>query len=233
MSERKPYIIVIEGLDGSGKETTKLTLEKLLKDKNYSVLTASFPMYERWHSFLVKWFLKGKFGKSPYSIPPKLACLFYTVDRFFGYHFYLKKFIELQEDLTGGFHFIIFDRYSTSNMLYQAARGKNYYDKLKIVDFINWIEHKLLKLPKPNKVFFLKNSAIESREAMKNREQLDILEQDLVYQKNVDSFSDVLIYYQNWFPIATRNYVEPYERYTPEQIAQTIFEHIEDWAKRF
>lgn len=217
MGKKTPYIFVIEGLDGSGKETTTKKLYDILTEDGYKVLTVSFPMYDKWHSFLVRWFLKGKLGKSPYSVPPRIASLFYSFDRIIGYYTKVKSIIK-------NYDFVIFDRYSTSNMLYQGAKGKTYEDKISISNFIEFIEHKLFRIPKPNRVIVLISDSKSSREAMSNRKELDINERDINYQGEVEQFLHKLILLKNWDPIATRKFNSSNEWYPPEIIANSIYD---------
>ena len=55
-------IIVIEGTDGSGKQTQTQKLYDFLKSHNYNVKRQSFPNYESESSILVKKYLNGDFG---------------------------------------------------------------------------------------------------------------------------------------------------------------------------
>lgn len=55
----KGKLIVLEGIDGSGKETQSNLLEKKLKEKGREVMHISFPDYESPSSALVKCTLKG------------------------------------------------------------------------------------------------------------------------------------------------------------------------------
>jgi dTMP kinase len=225
---KKPYVIGIEGLDGTGKETSTKGLKTLLESKGYKVKMVSFPMYHKWHAFLVSYFLKGKFGNSPYSVSPRIASLFYAIDRFFGYHFGIKQGIKAEAEATGHpYNFLIFDRYSTSNMLYQGAKGKTIKKGLRIAKFVDFVEHTLFRLPRPNKVFSLISSAEQSRDGMKNREALDILEKDLDYQRKVRKFMNTLIMEYKWFPVATRKDEAPYEWYPVEDIAEVMYSFID------
>ena len=74
-------IIVIEGLDGSGKATqTDLLYKKLLSEgKNVKKLT--FPCYDSDSSALVKMYLSGELGDDPNLVNPYTASAFYAVDR--------------------------------------------------------------------------------------------------------------------------------------------------------
>jgi dTMP kinase len=229
----KPYIIVIEGLDGAGKETTTKALVAKLISRGYKVKTAAYPVYDKWHSFLVRYFLKGKFGKSPYSVPPRIASLFYSIDRFFHYHLTLGRQIREEEEATGQpYDFLILDRWTTASMLYQGAKEETRYHRISIAKYVEFVEYTLMRLPRPNKIFVLATTAEQSQDAMKNRQVLDINEKDLEYQQAVRRFLNELIAYYSWFPVATRNYEPPYEWYPVDDITEVIYGFIDHWSLR-
>lgn len=59
-------LIVIDGLDGSGKATqTELLKQYLEKEKQYKVYKISFPDYESDSSAPVKMYLNGELGSDP------------------------------------------------------------------------------------------------------------------------------------------------------------------------
>ena len=100
-------IIVIEGLDGSGKATqTKLLFEKL-QSRGANVRRLEFPNYDSPSSALVKMYLGGEFGSKPEDVNAYAASAFYAVDRIAGY---LKDW---KRDYQGGAVFLS-DRYATS-----------------------------------------------------------------------------------------------------------------------
>ena len=144
----KGKLIVLEGIDGSGKETQSNLLEKKLKEKGREVMHISFPDYESPSSALVKMYLKGDFGKNPEDVNPYAASLFYAVDRFASYRMKWKYFYE-----KGGI--VIADRYTTSNMVHQMTK---YEDEVKRKDFLSWLEkteYGELELPRPDLVILL------------------------------------------------------------------------------
>ena len=63
-------LIVIDGLDGSGKATqTKLAKDEL-QSLGYNVVSVSFPKYESDSSFAVKMYLQGQLGHDPNKLNP-------------------------------------------------------------------------------------------------------------------------------------------------------------------
>ena len=75
-------LIVIEGLDGSGKATQSKLLYQALMDKGIKTEKVSFPDYESQSSALVKMYLAGQFGQKPGDVNAYAASAFFTVDRF-------------------------------------------------------------------------------------------------------------------------------------------------------
>lgn len=73
--ENKGKIIVIEGLDGSGKNTqAKLLTEKLSEEFNIKRL--SYPDYDSNSSALVKMYLGGELGDDPMAVNAYAASSF-------------------------------------------------------------------------------------------------------------------------------------------------------------
>ena len=82
--ENKGKIIVIEGLDGSGKNTqAKLLTEKL--SEKFNIKRLSYPDYDSNSSALVKMYLGGELGDDPMAVNAYAASSFYAVDRIASY----------------------------------------------------------------------------------------------------------------------------------------------------
>lgn len=189
----KGTLIVLEGIDGSGKETQASLLEKKLKEKGREVMHISFPDYESPSSALVKMYLKGDFGKNPEDVTPYAASLFYAVDRFASYRMKWKDFYQ-----RGGI--IIADRYTTSNMVHQMTK---YEDKKERKDFLSWLEkteYEELELPVPDLVILLDIPLAVSENLVKERARqggsMDIHEQHLDYlRKCHDAYQELVSLY--------------------------------------
>ena len=85
-------LFVIEGTDGSGKQTQLEKLSERLRKNNIQFKTVSFPNYESPSSSLVKMYLSGEFGDDPKDVNSYVASTFYAVDRFATYKKDLEKF---------------------------------------------------------------------------------------------------------------------------------------------
>lgn len=189
----KGTLIVLEGIDGSGKETQATLLEEKLKGQGRRVMHVSFPDYESPSSSLVKMYLHGDFGSSPNDVNPYAASLFYAVDRFASYRMKWKSFYE-----NGGI--VIADRYTTSNMVHQMTK---YEDREKRKEFLRWLEkteYEELELPRPDLVILLDIPLAISEALVKERAakggSMDIHEQHLEYlRKCHDAYQELLALY--------------------------------------
>lgn len=139
-------LIVIEGLDGSGKGTQA----KLLYDYALSrgrARQVTFPDYDSPSSSLVKMYLKGDFGKEAGDVNAYAASAFYAVDRFASYR------MKWKDDYASGVP-IISDRYVTSNIVYQLSK----LPKTEWKAFVSWLEdleYEKFGLPRPDRVIYL------------------------------------------------------------------------------
>ena len=75
-------LIVLEGLDGSGKSTQLALLRDWFEQQGNTPVTIKLPDYEDNSSMLVREYLAGRFGKEPGDVNAYAASLFYAVDRY-------------------------------------------------------------------------------------------------------------------------------------------------------
>ncbi|MBR3282037.1 MAG: thymidylate kinase [Ruminococcus sp.] len=173
-------LIVIEGLDGSGKNTQAQKLLELLESRGEKVMKVSFPNYDSDSSALIKMYLAGEFGKKADSVNPYAASSFYAVDRYASYKTFWGSFYE-----EGGI--VIADRYTTSNAIHQCSK----LPESKWNDFLEWLfeyEYRYLGIPEPDSVIYLRVDPDVSQELMRKRydndeNKKDIHERDVEYLK--------------------------------------------------
>lgn len=150
MEEKKGKLIVIEGLDGSGKTVQWKMLGQHLKDKGYSIKFVDFPQYSSASAGLINNYLRDIYGPAD-SVSPYAASLFYALDRF---DLAFNQRGNMNEWLNEG-KIVLANRYVASNGGHQG--GKISDDKELIV-FLNWLfdtEYKILGVPKPDINVFL------------------------------------------------------------------------------
>ena len=80
----KGRLLVIEGLDGSGKATQAGLLAAALAADGLPVRQVSFPNYASDSSALVRMYLSGQFGSKPDDVNAYAASTFFAVDRYAG-----------------------------------------------------------------------------------------------------------------------------------------------------
>lgn len=157
-------LIVIDGLDCSGKETQSKILLKRLLSNGKNAKRISFPVYDSWSSSLVRGYLSEKLGNDITKLSPYAIASFYACDRYINYITEWKSFYEQEDSI------IIADRYIQSNMLYQSLVFENESDILKFCDWVHDYERNLLKLPKSDVTIFLSVKPETSQRLMKERD---------------------------------------------------------------
>ena len=167
----KGKLIVIEGLDGSGKATQAKRLAAALQQRGERVRELSFPNYDSDSSALVKMYLSGAFGTQPGDVNAYAASSFYAVDRYAG----------MKQD-WGGFYdaggILIADRYTTSNAVHQCCKlPREFWDR-----YLDWLfdyEYRLLGLPTPDLVVYLRLGIETSQRLMSERYHGDEKKKDI------------------------------------------------------
>ena len=141
-------LIVIEGLDGSGKSTQTPLLERELKEQGRNVMVISFPDYGSESSALVRMYLSGAFGEHPDDVGAYAASSFYAVDRYASYMTGWRDFYQRPDSV------VLATRYTSSNEIHQLAKlPRDDWDA-----FIRWTEDyefEKLKIPRPDAVLYL------------------------------------------------------------------------------
>lgn len=170
----KGKLIVIEGLDGSGKSTQIELLKSKLSGNNIHQI--KLPDYDSPSCTLVKMYLGGEFGKNPDDVNAYAASAFYAVDRFANYKTKWKDFYDNGD-------IIISDRYTTSNAYHQATK----IPEEKRKEFFKWLEdfeYNLIAIPKPDIVIYLDMPVEISQRMMTARYSGDEQKKD-IHESNV------------------------------------------------
>ena len=182
----KGKLIVIEGIDGSGKNTQTTAITKHLSEMGKEAEKLHFPLYtETFFGREVGKYLNGEFGGLK-SIHPKLAAMLYAGDRF-------EKREYIVEKLSCG-TYIICDRYVLSNLAHHSAKLPQ-NEQLSFDQWVEELEHRVYKLPKPDLTIFLdmpphiaKEFVLKKKTRAYTEKKMDLHEENreylnLVYQK--------------------------------------------------
>lgn len=143
-------IIVIEGIEGSGKETQSNLLVDALNKLGIKSIEFSFPMYETPTGKIFKDCIlnnNSSFPEGYDGLEPELVCLYTAADRKYN----IKKIEKyLKED-----YIVVINRYTSSNMAIQGSKYNDSEDRFYMYQWIDKLEYWLLKLPKPDYTILL------------------------------------------------------------------------------
>ncbi|MBQ6885195.1 MAG: deoxynucleoside kinase [Clostridia bacterium] len=209
-------LIVIEGLDGSGKSTQLELLPKNLLKNGINCKSVSFPDYDSNSSALVKMYLGGEFGSKPDDVNAYAASLFYAVDRFASYKTIWGEYYNQNGVIVSG-------RYTTSNAVHQTSK----MDEKHWEGFLDWLydlEYNKVGIPKPDKVIFLDMPVEVSQKLLSGRYKgdegkKDIHESDTAYLDKCRKAAMFTAQYSNWTIIPCAKDGEPR---TIEDIANDV-----------
>jgi dTMP kinase len=192
-------LIVLDGTDGSGKDTQTDLLLKAAQKRGLSAAIIRFPSHGETFSGRVirDEYLTGKLGDLA-DCHPKLVCYLYAVDRF-------EQQAALNK-LLSSHDLVIATRYVISNIAYQAAR----IPEADRMDFRQWAEtldYDVMKNPKEDAVVFLSlpvdlaTQLIEKRNAGKQVAR-DLHDENKSYQRDVLSeYQTLCSSHDHWYQV--------------------------------
>ena len=195
----KGKLIVLEGIDGSGKSAQYRRLCQRLENDKIAYNHIVFPRYDKDSSALIRLYLGGAFGTHPSDVNAYTASTFYAVDRFASYRDDWGRIYE-----EGGL--ILSDRYTTSNAVHQGSKLPD----AELPAFFSWLadlEYNKMGLPEPDLVLYLDVDLETSRRRMRRREQknhthADIHEMDSDYLARCLHTADMACEHYGWTRIA-------------------------------
>lgn len=183
---KKGRLLIVDGIDGSGKATQAGLLAKHLKKDGVRFKTIDFPRYyENFFGGMIGEYLSGEYGDFT-KADPRLASVLYAADRF-------ESSKNIKKWLDEGY-VVIADRYVSANQIHQGGKIK---DKKKRKEFMEWLEkmeHQVFGIPKPDIVIYLdvpfevskmwlqKKVAQRSKKYLKGRK--DVAEENLRHLKD-------------------------------------------------
>lgn len=169
-------LLVLEGLDGSGKSTQTERLKEAFLRAGKPLRQIKLPDYEHPSSALVKQYLAGEFGSDPTAVNAYATSSFYAVDRVASF------LLDWKSDYDSG-TLVLADRYTTSNPIYQMTK----LPREQWEEYLAWVkdyEYGKLGLPEPDLVIFLDMPVEVSQKMMTGRYEGDEGKKD-VHEKNV------------------------------------------------
>ncbi len=184
-------LIVLEGVDGTGKTTQFERLTAHLRDSGHAVRALTYPDYADESSTLVRMYLSGAFGTDPDAVNPYAAGTFYACDRYASYTRYWKA------DYAAG-TLCLACRYATSNAVHQGAKlpaeqREAYYA------WLSDLEYAKMGIPAPDRVILLDLPVETALENIRARnEGRDIHEADSEYLAHAVESAHMAAAYYGW-----------------------------------
>lgn len=171
-------LIVLEGIDGSGKSAHYRRLCARMENDGIEYNHIVFPRYDKESSALIRMYLNGEFGTNPRDVNAYTASTFFAVDRFASFK---SDWGEIYEN--GGL--ILSDRYTTSNAVHQGSKLSDE----ELPAYFEWLydlEYDKMGLPKPDLVIYLDVDIETALKRMQHRQDstnttADIHEKDIAY----------------------------------------------------
>ncbi len=144
---KKGKLVVIDGVDGSGKATQIDLLIKHLKKDGRKVRVIDFPEY---YSNFFGAFVGHCLSEQYYNfvkIHPKIASVLYAADRF-------ESKDKIKKWLSAG-NIVIANRYASANQIHQGGKISNTQKRESFLKWLAEMEYKVFKIPKPDTIFYL------------------------------------------------------------------------------
>ncbi len=158
---RPAPILVVEGIDGSGKGTQSKLVNDALTKQGHRCSFFSFPRYEKtFFGQRIGDFLNGEFGTLD-ELNPFLVSLLYSGDRFES----REVILQAQEESE----LVILDRYVPSNIAHQSSKLTG-DQRTQLIEWIEHIEYKIFAVPKPTHVILLDTPVETSQDLIARKE---------------------------------------------------------------
>lgn len=135
MKKTKGNLIVIEGIDGTGKATQANLLLARLAREGFAAEKISFPQYGNPSAYSVEKYLRGEYGPSE-TVSPRRASTFYAHDR----HDAMPRIKQLLNEGV----VLVADRYVLANAGHQGGKISDPAERRKFLDWLYEYEHEIL-----------------------------------------------------------------------------------------
>jgi len=224
MARKSGILIVLAGIDGSGKATqTELLLARLRKE-GCEAEGISFPRYEStFFGREVARYLRGEFGDAG-SVSPELAPMLYAADR------WESKPI-LERWLAAG-RVVIANRYVSANKAHQGGKIADAAARKRFFEWVDRLEHEIFGLPRPDLSVLLHLPHTMAQELVDRKgarsytgnRKRDIHEQDLAHLEKAEAtYLEIASMEPNWATVAC---TDKGKLLSPENISEKLWERV-------
>lgn len=167
------FLIATEGIDGAGKRTLCSFMKKFLESQEYEVIQFEYPDYSSIWGKIIEEYLHNKIELN-------------INEQFFTYFIDILKDQEKICNLLKKDKIVITDRYFSSTLAFQCAKGFNFQNALSIIKTMNVIE--------PDLTLFIQiPPKLALQRKFKQKNSLDRHEKDLELLENVDNIYEKML----------------------------------------
>ena len=171
--EKKGFLIAIEGIDGAGKRTLSSAMRAFLESEKFEIVNFAYPDYTSKWGKIIDDFLHNKIELN-------------TNEQFFVYFIDLLNDQNKINNLLDSGKIVITDRYFSSTVAFQCAKGFNYQKALAIMKTMDVIE--------PDLTLFVQiPSDLAAIRKFEQKKSLDRHESDMKLLQDVDAIYENML----------------------------------------
>ena len=230
MVEQEGKLIVLDGIDGTGKGTQITFLAERLRREGSRVEIVDFPQYGSKPAGLVEMYLNGEFGTVE-EVGPFVASVFFAIDRY-------AKSRQIKEWLGDGV-IVLSNRYVAANLGHQGGKIKDTGERQKYWEWAFEFEHELLGIPRPDKNFILHSTPEIAHELVGRKDEREYLQGKTrdIHEEDMDHLSNS----HEAYIALVKAYPDDFEiidcapsgsMLSPEDISQLVWERVQVLLKR-
>jgi len=167
------FLIAAEGIDGAGKRTLCSFMKKFLESKEYDVIQYEYPDYSSIWGKIIEDYLHNKIELN-------------INEQFFAYFIDILKDQDKIRQLLEKGKIVITDRYFSSTLAFQCAKGFNFQNAISIIKTMDVIEPDLA-------LFIHIPPMLALQRKFKQKNTLDRHEKDLELLENVNNLYETMV----------------------------------------
>ncbi len=170
---KKGLLIAVEGIDGAGKRTLCSFIKKFLESHDFEVIQFAYPDYSSSWGKIIENYLHDRMDLN-------------INEQFFAYFIDILKDQDRIRGLLEEGKIVLTDRYFSSTVAFQCAKGFSYQKALSIIDVMEVIE--------PDLTLFIRiPPELASKRKFEQKRSLDRHEKDTKLLENVDVMYEKMV----------------------------------------
>ncbi|NJD78174.1 MAG: dTMP kinase [Candidatus Methanoperedens sp.] len=173
IAEKKGFLIALEGIDGAGKRTLCSFIKQFLESQGHEVILFTYPDYSSIWGKIIDDYLHNKIELN-------------INEQFFAYFIDILKDQDEIRKLLESNKIVLTDRYFSSTIAFQCAKGFSYQKALSIIEITEVIQ--------PDLTLFIQiPPQIALKRKFEQKKSLDRHEKDIELLENVDGVYEKVI----------------------------------------